>query len=155
MRCAAETTSTTATEAPPAAAGDAPPLPDGRLTTDDLYGPSPDDRLTLVTSASALPWSGDEATVVVATLQELPFEPTPQGGRTNDTDGRSGASGAAAQVLLVVLLHTAAIVGAILAFRRFEPRTAYLLAAPPAGGHHDPGGGGRAASHARLGLRGA
>jgi sortase A len=109
---------------------DAPLLPDGTLTTDDLFGPSPDDRLTLVTSASSLPWSSSEATVVVAIMRDLPFEPTPQGGRTNDTDGRSGASGAATQVVLVLLLYAAAIVGAILAFRRFQPRTAYLLAAP-------------------------
>ena len=73
----AETATTTTTappapEAPPLSirAAEAPPappildaaLPEGALTTDDVYGPTEDDRLTLVTSAATRPWNTERAT---------------------------------------------------------------------------------------------
>ena len=50
-------------------------------TVDKLYGPSSDDRLTLVTSGSRTPWNSSTAIVVDAKLLSKPFEPTPQGAR--------------------------------------------------------------------------
>jgi len=108
----------------------APLLPDDDLTAEDLYGPSPDDRLTLVTSASRLPWASSKATVVVAVMDGQPFEPTPQNGRTPGDDGRSHDT-AAAQLMLAGLAYGVAAVAAVLLYRRARPRSAYLLTAPP------------------------
>lgn len=105
-------------------------LPDGDVTIDQLYGPSADDRLTLVTSAAALPWAAGEATVVVATLDGVPFAPTPQGGRTPGDDGRSGEAGVLAPLLLVALAYLAAVAGAVWLHRNVPWRSAYLLTAP-------------------------
>lgn len=101
------------------------------VTVDDLYGPSEDDRLTLVTSASALPWNASRATVVVAKLDGKPFEPTPQGGRTDSTTGLSGESSAWAPVVLVLLAFGATAVAAVYLYRRWSFRAAYLLTTPP------------------------
>jgi sortase A len=112
-------------EAPPAA-----PLPE-RLTTDELYGPTPDDRLTLVTSASTRPWNTGRATIVVASMQDMPFAPTPQGGRTVEDDGRSGDSSAGAPLMLAAFAYLAAVAGAVVLYRKARPRSAYILTAPP------------------------
>ena len=125
------TTSTTAADAADAAEDDDALLPSGALSTEDLYGPSPDDRLTLVTSASRLPWATDRATVVVALLQGDPFEPTPQNGRNAGDDGRSHDDGAAAPFALALVAYAVAAVSAVVLYRRARPRSAYLLTAPP------------------------
>ena len=70
---------------------------------DDLYGPTSDDRLTLVTSDSVVPWNSSRATVLVATMDGLPFPPTPQNGRVDSATGISGS--AAAWAPLVLALH--------------------------------------------------
>jgi sortase A len=106
-------------------------LPEGDLTLDDVYGPSPDDRLTLVTSASRVPWAGERAVVVVALLQGDPFEPTPQNGRNADDDGRSRDGGAAAPLALAFVAYGVAAASAVVLYRRARPRSAYLLTAPP------------------------
>jgi sortase A len=105
-------------------------LPD-ELTNDSLYGPTPDDRLTLVTSASTRPWNTARATIVVAAMRDRPFAPTPQGGRTAADDGRSGDSSAGAPLLLAVLAYVVAVVTAVVLYRKARPRSAYLLTAPP------------------------
>jgi sortase A len=111
----------------------APPtrLLPARLTIDELYGPTPDDRLTLVTSASTKPWNTGRATIVVASMQDMPFAPTPQGGRTADDDGRSGDSSAGAPLMLAAIAYLAAVVTAVVLYRKTRPRSAYMLTAPP------------------------
>ncbi len=106
-------------------------LPRGPLTLDELYGPSEDDRLTLVTSASGAPWASEEALVVVARMDGLPFAPTPQGGRTSDGDGRGGDPSATAPLLLALLAYAAVVTAAAVSYRRVPWRSAYVLSAPP------------------------
>jgi sortase A len=130
------TTSTSAPEASGPVAGTTttttePLLPEGSLTTADLYGPTPDDRLTLVTSASWMPWSARRATVVVALMDGRPFEPTPQGGRTGTQDGRGSDGSALAPLILAAAAYVAAALIAVTLYRRSRPRSAYLLTAPP------------------------
>jgi sortase A len=122
---------TTTTAAPAAdAKADGPLLPDGSLTPAQLFGPTPDDRLTLVTSDSDLPWSTGDAVVVVARLDGQPFAPTPQGGRTSEGDGRHGDPDVAAGLILASLLIVVAITGAVWLHRNLPWRSAYLLSAP-------------------------
>ncbi len=109
----------------------AEPLLPATLTTDELFGPTPDDRLTLVTSASSKPWNTKRATIVVATMVDRPFEPTPQGGRTNADDGRSADGNAGAPLALAALAYLVAVGAAVVLYRKARPRSAYLLTAPP------------------------
>lgn len=109
---------------------DEPMLSDGTLAVEELYGPSPDDRLTLVTTASGTPGAAGEAIVVAARMDGQPFAPTPQGGRTPGNDGRSGSPGTSAGLILALLAYVAAVVGAIWLHRNVPWRSAYLLTAP-------------------------
>jgi sortase A len=142
----AETATTTTTappapEAPPLSirAAEAPPappildaaLPEGALTTDHVYGPTEDDRLTLVTSAATRPWNTERATIVVAEMRGRPFQPTPQSGRTADQDGRGADANAWAPLILAALAYLVAVGAAVVLYRRARPRSAYLLTAPP------------------------
>ena len=102
-----------------------------RVSTDDLFGPSPDNRLTLVTSGSRWPWATGRATVAVATLEGHPFEPTPANGRTTAQDGRGGDSDVLAPILLALVAYAATAAAALVIYRRGSVRTAYLLTAPP------------------------
>jgi hypothetical protein len=102
-----------------------------RLTVDQLYGPTQDDRLTLVTSARKTPWNSSAATVVVAKLLTKPFEPTLQGTREKGEDGVSGDSGAFAPVTLAALGFVAVIVASVALYRRMRFRIAYLLTIAP------------------------
>jgi sortase A len=106
-------------------------IPAGGLTTEDLYGPTPDDRLTLVTSASSWPWATSRATIVVARMDSRPFAPTPQGGQTADDDGRGADSGVGAPLALALGAYLVAVGVAIVLYRLARPRSAYLLTAPP------------------------
>jgi sortase A len=106
------------------------PLPDGALTPEQLYGPSADDRLTLVTSASSAPWAADEAQVVVALMEGTPFAPTPQGGRTLEDDGRRGDPPTSAGLMLAAFAYIVAVFGAVWLHRQVAWRSAYLLSAP-------------------------
>ena len=101
------------------------------ITTEELYGPSTDDRLTLVTSASRSPLNTSSATVVVAKMIGKPFERTPQGGLTSNETGRSGESGVWPSVILVLLLYVGAIAAAVLLYRKLRFRVAYLLTIAP------------------------
>jgi sortase A len=121
-------TATTSTLDGSTAAG----LPRGdNMTTDDLFGPSDDDRITLVTSGSRLPWGNTRATVAVAGLVERPFEPTPQNGRAVAHDGRRGESGAMAPLGIAAGLYVVTAVAAVAVYRKARARSAYLLTAPP------------------------
>jgi sortase A len=105
--------------------------PEAALSVDDLYGPSKDDRLTLVTSASRTPWNTSAAIVVTAKMQGRPFEPTPQNGRSDGETGRNAESGVWASVTLSVLLYAGAIAAAILLYRKMRFRIAYILTIAP------------------------
>ena len=102
-----------------------------KLSTDDLYDPTPDNRLTLVTSDSRLPWSTGRAMVVVATLQGRPFEPTPPNGRTLAADGRHADHDIWAPLTLALVAYVATAAAALFVYRRGRIRTAYLLTAAP------------------------
>jgi sortase A len=115
-----------------AAAGDYTPILDsGRISIDALYGPSEDDRLTLITSNSWFPFNTAEARVVIAVMEGKPFPPTPQNGRTNRQTGTSSDTSRWPMALLATLCLGGAIVGAVLLYRRSSPRVAYLLTVPP------------------------
>ncbi len=93
-------------------------------------GPSDDDRLTLVTSASRWPLATDRAVVVEARLDGRPFEPTPQGGRSVADDGRQGDPDGWPSFALFAGLYAGATLGAAVLYRRWRPLTAYLLTTP-------------------------
>lgn len=97
---------------------------------DDIYAPTDGDRLTLVTSGSALPFATNRASVVEATMVGKPFTPTPQNGRTTGADGRSADGSGWTYVVLALFGVSAAITAAVVLFRRFPFRSAYVLAAP-------------------------
>ena len=101
------------------------------VTVGKLYGPTENDRLTLVTSATRAPWNGSEATVVTAEIVGKPFPPTPQAGRSNDQTGRSGDGTAWASVVLVILLYVGAVVAAVFLYRKLRFRVAYVLTIAP------------------------
>lgn len=136
---------TAATAAPAAPAADAPPesttttttipvesaLAGGRIALNSLYGTSTDDRLTVVTSASAFPWNSAEAEVVIAVMVGKPYAPTPQNGRMADQTGNLGDTAAWPIVLLALIFLVATVVGTVLLYRRSSPRVAYLLTVPP------------------------
>lgn len=104
---------------------------DATVDTETLFGPSDDDRLTLLTSDSASPWNSSRAVVVVAKLDGKPFPPTPQGGRTDSQTGLSGDPSARAAVVLALLALGATATAAVFLYRRSSARTAYLLTTPP------------------------
>lgn len=104
---------------------------EGVISVDELYGPTKDDRLTLVSSASAVPWNSSLATVVVAQLQGTPYAPTPQGGRMESQTGRTGEGGAWPALLLSLQFFALAAAAAVVLYRRGSPRVAYLLTMPP------------------------
>src|SRR6185312_11173497 len=111
------------------AAADA--VDDATVDTETLFGPSDDDRLTLLTSDAAWPLNSTKAAVVVAELEGKPFPPTPQGGRTDSQTGLSGESSALAAVVLALLALAVTAAASIFLYRRSSARTAYLLTTPP------------------------
>ncbi|MBV8979848.1 MAG: sortase [Acidimicrobiia bacterium] len=100
-------------------------------TIDSIYGPTKDDRLTLVTSANALPWNQGSAVVVVAKMDGTAFAPTPQGARLDSDIGTQRDSGAPASIVIALILYGLTITGSLLLYRRLQPRTAYLLTIGP------------------------
>jgi len=101
------------------------------VTLDTLYGETPDDRLTLVTSASRQPWNSSDATVVVAKMKGVPFERTPQGGRSDGSSGRTGDPGVWPAIALVLLLYAGVIAASVALYRRLQFRVAYVLTIAP------------------------
>ena len=101
-----------------------------KMTVDQLYAPSADNRLTLVTSESWQPWASDRALVVVATMKADPFGPTVQNARAIVADGRHGDGSSGAALALALLAYLAAVVASVLLYRRFSFRSAYLMGTP-------------------------
>jgi sortase A len=132
---AVRTVSTRTIEDPPSESSSSTPTAkeatDKSVTLDSLYGPSKDDRLTLVTSASRAPWNSSEALVVVARMDGKPFAPTPQNGRSDGETGRNAESGVLASVAFAVLLYGGAIAASVLLYRRMRFRVAYILTIAP------------------------
>jgi sortase A len=98
---------------------------------EDLFAPSTNNRLTLVTSGSRTPWNTRSAIVVVAQMKGLPFTPTPQQARSASQDGRSAASGTAPLLILALIVFALAAAGSVVIWRRSSIRTAYLVTVAP------------------------
>jgi sortase A len=96
-----------------------------------VYGQGKADQLTLVSSASDVPWNTKQAVVVVAVMKGTPFTPTPQESLNPSQLGNAGDSGAWAELVLALLAMGALIVGAVALYRRSSTRSAYLLSTPP------------------------
>ncbi|ADJ49074.1 sortase-like protein [Amycolatopsis mediterranei S699] len=94
------------------------------------YGKTEDDRLTLVTSTSWWPLAASEAVVVTAGLEGKPFRPTPQNGRADAQDGRTGDGGAWASLVLAFGGFLAAAAGSTYLYRRWRPVSTYVITAP-------------------------
>jgi sortase A len=94
------------------------------------YGKTDNDRLTLVTSASWWPLASSEATIVTANLEGKPFRPTPQNGKADAQDGRTGDSGAWASLVLAFGGFLVAAAGATMLYRRWRPVSTYIITAP-------------------------
>jgi sortase A len=97
---------------------------------DALYRTTADNRLTLVTSASAAPWNRTQATVVVAAIVGRPFQPTPQNHRSPSQTGTTGQASAWWLVVLALGLFAVVAVVAVVLYRRTTVRVAYLITAP-------------------------
>jgi sortase A len=96
-----------------------------------IYRATHNNRLTLVTSASNVPWNSDRAIVVTAVLQGKPYPATPQESRDPGQLGNTGESGAWLELLLSVLGFAAVVLGALYLYRRCTIRSAYLLSTAP------------------------
>ncbi len=94
------------------------------------YGPSREDRLTLVTSDSWLPWNADDAVVVTAKLRGQAFVPTPPNGRSATGDGTGGDGSAWPLLVLELLGLLVALVAATVMYRRWSRPATYLLTTP-------------------------
>jgi hypothetical protein len=123
-------TSYTATSAP---GGPGAGASKGTVTVslDTLYGPTSDDRLTLVTSGSKAPWNTSQAVVVDAKLLTKPFAPTPQGARATGETGIGGDQGAWSSIVLAVLALAGVVVASVALYRRLRFRVAYVLTIAP------------------------
>lgn len=89
------------------------------------------DRLTLVTSATDVPWNSDRAVVVTAVLRGKPYPRTPQESRDPSQLGNTGESGAWIALILSGLGFAAVLLGAFYLYRRCTVRSAYLLSTAP------------------------
>lgn len=88
-------------------------------------------RLTLVTSATDVPWNSDQAVVVTAALQGKPYPATPQERAQSNQMGNTGDSGAWIELVLSGAGFAAVILGALYLYRRCTIRSAYLLSTAP------------------------
>ena len=119
--------------------GSAAPTPGGAptsaaaptVTLETLYRNTSDNRLTLMTSASSLPWNSSRAIEVTAILRGKPYVATPQGARTWSQLGNTGESDAWAELVLSLQALAVIAVGAVLLYRRCTVRSAYLLSTAP------------------------
>ncbi len=102
-----------------------------KVSVASVYGPTPDDRLTLITSGTRAPWDDAQATEVVAKLLDKPYPATPQGTRSTTETGLHGDGSVWPAVVLALLAFGAALAGAVLLYRRMRFRTAYLLTIAP------------------------
>lgn len=100
------------------------------LNDDTDYGRTDNDRLTLVTSAWWWPTSASNATVVTAVMDGKPFRPTPQNGKADAQDGRTGDSGGWAQLVLSFGAFAVVAAGATLLYRRWRTVSTYIITTP-------------------------
>ena len=101
------------------------------VTLETLYRHTADNRLTLVTSASSMPWNDSRAIEVTAILRGKPYVATPQAARDSSQLGNTGESGAWAELVLSLQALAVIAVGAVILYRRCTLRTAYLLSTAP------------------------
>jgi sortase A len=101
------------------------------VTTTALYGPTKHNQLTLVTSGSAAPWNTGKALVVVARMDDVPYEATPQAARSTNQQGNGNDPEALAWLILTVLGLMVVFIGAVFLYRRLSLRSAYLLSTAP------------------------
>src|SRR5262249_1361841 len=127
----AAATSPTTTTYSPAASGSTKSSKTKTVDSDCVYGPTKGDQLTLLTSATRSPLNNGDAVVVTATLLTEPFEPTPQGARSDSQTGRSGDSSAWPTVVLSLLAFVGVVIASIMLYRRMEFRIAYILTIAP------------------------
>jgi sortase A len=113
------------------AAGTAPAGSTPAVTLNAFYRPTRDNRLTLVTSASAAPWNSSRAIEVTAVLRGKPYGPLPQEAQSPGQRGNTGDSSAWAELVLSLLALAAVAVGALFLYRRCTVRSAYLLSTAP------------------------
>lgn len=116
---------TSESEARPASHG----LP--KVSANVILGPSKDNQITLLTSASSVPWNTTRTLVVVARLEGRPYTPTPQEARSPSQQGNAGDPTALGWFILAVLALAACFAGAFVLYRRSSPRAAYLLTTAP------------------------
>ena len=126
----AEATASGGLNGAPATTPDLSLAPEDSARLDAIFGPTVEDRLTLVTSASVRPGNASKATVVLAKMEGDPFPPTPQGGRTDGQSAVSGDSGALAGLVLAIQGFLLAAVASVFLYRRFSSRSAYLMTMP-------------------------
>jgi sortase A len=100
-------------------------------STDGLYKSTKQDQLTIVTSGNREPWNSSEATVVVAKMEGLPYPPTTQGALTSEQTSVQQGSSVIPSVVLALFGYAAAIALAVLVYRRFRFRVAYLITIAP------------------------
>jgi sortase A len=96
-----------------------------------FYRATHNNRLTLVTSASNVPWNSGQAVVVTAVLRGKPYPATPQQIRDPGQLGNTGDDSAWIELLLSVLGFAAIVLGALYLYRRCTIRSAYLLSTAP------------------------
>jgi sortase A len=101
------------------------------VSLETLYRHTSDNRLTLITSASSLPWNSSRAIEVTAILRGKPYEATPQAAGNSSQLGNTGESGAWAELVLSLQALVVIAVGAVILYRRCTLRTAYLLSTAP------------------------
>ena len=101
------------------------------VTLDTVYGPTADNQLTLITSATTSPFNSSLALEVTARMSGKPYVSTPRGPRSPSQQGNTGDSGAWAQLSLALLALVATAVGAVFLYRRCTVRSAYLLSTAP------------------------
>jgi sortase A len=102
-----------------------------KVSANVILGPSKNNQITLLTSASSVPWNTSRTLVVVAQLQGHPYSPTPQEARSPSQQGNAGDPTALAWLLLAILALGACFAGAFVMYRRTTPRSAYLLTTAP------------------------
>lgn len=110
-----------------------PPSTSGAPTVslESLYRHTSDNRLTLVTSDSSMPWNSSRAIEVVAVLRGKPYVATPQESQSPSQQGNTGDSSAWAELVLSVMALAAVVVGGVFLYRRCTVRSAYLLSTAP------------------------
>ncbi len=98
--------------------------------TDAVADATPEDRLTLITSSSWLPWAGSQGTVVIADLKTRPFTPTPQNGRADTQNGRSGDRSVLPLAVLCTLAFVGTAVAATVLYQRWSALGTYVATTP-------------------------